>query len=165
MESCLEGTSVKSRHALQMLRHEIGHTKDTARKHYNKSPISVSFAWPVNPDKPEAWEAAIQGENEEKTKARNDIEYVINLRERIKVTSKMLSDGHLICGDFGLITDCECGLDAHRYRLRNQKSWIGNRLQDPPNALDASVESLRVLLDETHEAWVKLLRPVPQLHA
>jgi hypothetical protein len=62
LESCQEGTSVGARHALEALHREIGHTKQTADKHYNKPPIAVSFTWLVDKKKkaPEAWEAELQ---------------------------------------------------------------------------------------------------------
>jgi hypothetical protein len=182
LESCLEGRSVGVRHALEVLHREIGHTKSTADKHYNKPPIAVSFTWPVDKKKkaPEAWEAELQagigiplikdGENEEnmspKETSRRNIEYVLNLRERVKMTSSMLCNGHLRCCDFGLVTDCECGLAADQFRKQNQRMWLKNiGLEEPPSRLDPSPEPTQRLLYELDCADLKLLRGIPVLHA
>jgi hypothetical protein len=182
LESCLEGTSVGARHALAALHREIGHTKRTSDDHYNKPPIAVSFTWPVDKKKkaPEAWEAELQaaigippikdGENEEnmssKETGRRNIKYVLNLCERVKMTSSTLCNGHLRCGNFGLVTYCECGLAADQFRKQNKRMWLKNiGLEEPPSRLDRLPEPTQRLLDEVDEAFLKLLRGILVLHA
>jgi hypothetical protein len=95
-----------------------------------------------------------------------NIEYVLNLRERVKMTSSMLCNDQLRCGDFGLVTDCECGIAADQFRKQNQRTWLKNiGLDEPPSRLDPSPEPTQRLLYEVDKAVLKLARGVPELHA